>query len=134
LEAKVRDFLDDIQCAFECQNFERSIKFEDSDQDNNMCDVRYQEDYQRFSITIYPVFKTYPPEDQRKALLHELSHIITIPLSKINEDILNGTFHSRRDMRFAVERATSKIENILDGLLTGRLSYAVKAYARYLEP
>jgi hypothetical protein len=134
LEQKVEDFLQDMQWLFECGNFERHVTFKDQDEDGKMCEIKYEEDYQRIYIKIYPNFKGETPYYQRKALLHELSHIFCIPMNLLNLDLLDGRFHTREEMKFAHERATSKIENILDGLLQGKYKYALQAYKRYLEP
>ena len=104
----------------------------EKDEDNRMCEIKMEEDYQRLGLTIYPIFFNHSAEEQRKALLHEMCHTFTIPLSMLNKEILEGTFHSRNEMDFAHERACSKIENVLDALLQGRLRYASKAYKKYL--
>lgn len=131
---KIMEFMSDMQWLFECGNFDRIIVYPEKDKDHLMAEMSMEEDYQRIKLTIYPTFFKEREEDQRKALLHELSHIFTIPLSCIGKELLDGKFHSREEICFAHERAASKIENVLDALLQGRFKYAKKAYEKYLKP
>lgn len=73
-------------------------------------------------------------EEQRKMILHELCHTITLPSKILFYDFIDGNRTATKDQSlFLNERETSQIENIIDGLLQGKFKYATKAYAKYIE-
>lgn len=127
------DLLEGLQWMFGVQNYERSITYKESDADNYLATVKQEEDYQRISIEIYPAFWKESREDQRKTILHEFIHTWLHPLHYEACKMLEGKFSNKEMVRFAVERGTSSVENVVDSLLRGKLRYATKAYDKYLK-
>jgi hypothetical protein len=130
---KVREFLDDIDWLFSISNFDREIKIKEQDDGDIIAEFHYEEDYQRLTLTLYPRFFKDPPTEQRKTLLHELCHSLTLPSKQALHDLLNGKLIVGDQIQKINETETSKIENILDRLLQGKLQHAQKAYSNYLK-
>lgn len=130
---KVRTFLDEIQWLFQINNFDRQIVIKTEADGDLACEITYEEDYQRITIKIFPCFFTNNFQDQRKMILHELCHTITIPSKRLADDLLEGKLKTKDEIRDINERTTSQIENILDALLRGRSKYATQAYRNYLR-
>jgi hypothetical protein len=128
----IEKFLEEIQWLFNINNFDRRLSIMKEDEDDKCAEVTFVEDYQRIKIKIYPCFFKDNPKEQRKALLHELCHCITIPINRLTVDFMHGKAVTEETIRHEHEKATSKIENILDGLLQGRFQYARTAYNNYL--
>lgn len=131
--SKVCKFLDDIDWLFAIQNFDRNIVLKEKDEDNKCAEITFEEDYQRITVNIYPTFFKQTDKEQRKALLHELCHTITIPMNQLSIDFIRGKAVTEETFYSTMERATSQIENILDGLLRGRFKYASKAYQGFVK-
>lgn len=130
---RVQDFLESIDWFFALNNFDREIVIKEQDTDNIAAEFSFREEYQSVTVKIYPCFWTHSLADQRKMLLHELCHSITLPSKAVAYGLLDGkltTFDRIKDIN---EEATSKIENMLDSLLRGRKTYAKKAYKDYLK-
>jgi hypothetical protein len=130
---RIRVFFEGMDWLFQIQNLNKKIEWMKEDDGEKCAEVIYNEDYQRITIKIYPCFFEEELEDQRKALLHELCHTITIPMHKLTIEFMQGKAVTEETVRHAHERATSQIENILDGLLQGKLYYGKEAYAKYLK-
>lgn len=130
---KVTRFLDEIQWLFQINNFDRNLIIKKEEAGNLACEVTYEEDYQRITIRIFPCFFINSLQDQRKMILHELCHTITIPSKKIANDLLDGKLKTKDEIADINERATSQIENILDALLKGRSKYATQTYRNYIK-
>lgn len=130
---KALKFLEDIQWLFQVQNYEKTIEIMKEDEDEKCAEVTFTEDYQRIKVKLYPCFFEQTAKEQRKALLHELCHTITIPMNRAFVEFMEGKAVTQETARVLHERATSQIENIIDGLLQGRFSYARKAYNNYLK-
>ena len=129
---RIRKFFEGMDWLFQIQNLSKKIEWMKEEEDGKCAEVIYREDYQTITIKIYPCFFQEHPEDQRKALLHELCHVITIPMNKLTVEFMQGKAVTDETVRSIHERSTSQIENILDVLLQGRLCYAKKAYNDYL--
>lgn len=127
----VEKLLDGLQWLFQIQNFEKEIVINDED-DNLDASMDCEDNYQRLRLSIFPHFFEEKEATQRKIILHELCHTITLPSKKIAHDLLDGKLVTPQQIRETNEEATSKIENILDQLLQGNLTYARKAYQNYL--
>lgn len=130
---RVENFLSDIDGLFSVQNFEKTIVIKENNSDNLLCEISYEEDYQRITVYIYPIFFNEKPKNQRKSLLHELCHTITVPSKVLSYRLLDGKAVSFEEFKNENERATSKIENIIDGLLSGKKEYAKIAYSNYIK-
>jgi len=130
---KITKFLNGIQWLFNINGFERNIVIKKEDYEERAAQICYEEDYQRITLTIYPKFFKETQEFQRKILLHELCHCLTLQSKVIACNLLDGELQTRENIKYENERLTSKIENILDGLLQGRLKYAKEAYAGYIN-
>lgn len=135
---KVMSLLEQLDWMFSVQNFDRSVIFSKDDEyldDTPVhCRITYEEDYQRVAIEIFPTFFKMPLDEQRKTILHELIHTITIPLNKIAFALHAGNLYTPYQIKQSHERATSRMENIVDKLLRGNMKYAKKAYEDYLKP
>lgn len=132
---KIIKFLEQIDWMFSLNNFEKNIeiKSELDKEKHRTCEFSYSERYQWLTLKIWPDFFPLNSKTQRKYLLHEFCHSITLPSKTMAYDMLDGKL-ATHDMIDAInERATSRIENILDGLLQNKLRYAKKAYKEYLK-
>ena len=129
---KIIQFLNEIDWLFGTNGFERDIVYKEHDEGERCAEINYDEPYQSIVLSIYPCFFEEKPEDQRKILLHELCHTITMPSKVAMRSLLDGQLITRYAILNINERETSRIENILDGLLQGRLLYAKKTYKNYL--
>jgi len=131
---RVINFVEEIQCMFSIQNFERKITFFDVASDNTQASFVFDEEYQRIDLKIYPIFFDQTLEEQRKVLLHELCHSFTNPQKQLTDNIIvDGLFVGKNQIHETCEKSTSQIENALDALLQGKLKYAVTAYNNYLK-
>jgi len=130
---RVINFLTDIEWLFGIQNFDRKLTFKNEDDGGKEAEVNFDEEYQRITVKIYPCFWGESLADQRKALLHELCHSITLPSKVLFWDFIDGKATTKDHANDVNERATSQIENILDGLLRGRFKYAKRAYSEYIK-
>jgi hypothetical protein len=130
---KIVDLLDELQWLFHLNNFDRQIVLVKEDENNKGVQITFEEEYQRITLDIYPCFFKETPEEQRKMILHELCHTITIPLKVMAYDLADGVLVTKQQLEEGSERSTSKIENILNGLLQDRLVYAKQGYKNYLS-
>ena len=135
---RVENFLESIDWLFNLNNFDRTIilpkENEVFDSGTATAKIEYDIDYQTVDITLFPFFFERSLEDQRKTLLHELCHSLSFDSKRAINDLIDGKLVTKKRMIEIDEKMTSKIENILNGLLDGRLMYAKKAYADYLQP
>lgn len=130
---RIQRFLDEIEWLFGVQNFEKHITLKNEDRDGVASEINYEKEYQRITIYIYPTFFRSSLDDQRKYLLHELCHIITLQSKNLAYKINDGKVVTFEEIRAENEEMTSKIENLLNGLLQDKLQYAKKAYRNYLK-
>lgn len=130
---RILDLLGQMDWLFGLNNFERELIFKKVDEDDKGAEIAFEENYQRVTINIYPAYFEEKVEYQRKILLHEFCHCITIPSKCLGYDLLDGELVTRGQIKQENERMTSKFENILDGLLQGKLRYASKAYKDYVK-
>lgn len=134
---KVMVLLEQLDWMFSVQNFDRAVMFQKDDEyfddDPVHCRITYNEDYQRVTVEIFPTFFKKPLDEQRKIILHELIHTITIPLNQIAFALHAGNLYTPYQIKQSHERATSRIENILDKLLRGGMRCAKKSYKDYLK-
>lgn len=131
---KIEQFIEGMQWLFGVQNYDRTLKIKDKDEEDTAAEIIFNEKYQRIKIAIYPCFWEHTLKEQRKLLLHELCHTITLPMHHLAVEFLRGE-QASTETHFidTMERSTCQIENILDGLLQNRLKYAKKAYADYIK-
>jgi hypothetical protein len=126
-----------IDWMFQINGYDKDIVMKDCDESNgegrHLAEIRTEVDYQKVTVTIWPLFKTFSLEAQRKILLHELCHVINADSRRAKIESLDGKLTHEQRCKEINEEATSKIENILDRLLTGNLKYAKKAYEDYLK-
>lgn len=130
---KITDFFEAIDLLFQINNFSKTIICKEQDDEKKCAEIFLDIPYQTIEISIYPVFFRRTQKEQRKDLLHELCHCITLPTKIALHDLLSGKLIPSHILQNINEEATSKIENILDGLLQGRFKYATKAYSDYLK-
>lgn len=135
---KILALLEQFDWMFGVQNFHRNLVYKENDETSNgslkTAEIFFYEDYQELEIDLFPEFFKSSFQDQRKILLHEFCHVITIPSKKIAFDLLDGRLVTPDKIKDVNEEATSKIENLLDQLLRGNLTYAREAYKNYLMP
>jgi hypothetical protein len=130
---RITRFLDEMQWLFSINNYDRNIIFAEKDSDHTAAKIECDERYQRITLTIYPHFLTLELEDQRKALLHELCHVWTLDSKALTFDLLEGTHVTFEQAKNVNEVLTSRLENVLNGLLSDRLKYAKTGYKNYLK-
>lgn len=134
---RVRKFVEDLRFMFDVSMYEINIfsKNEDEEKGDQIIEatIEVDEKYQTIHIDIYPIFFKRNLENQRKTLLHEMCHILNTPLQEIAESLLAGKLVTEDLISAASEKATSRMENIIDALLKNRLTYAKDAYKDYLK-
>ena len=131
---RIENFLENIQWLFQIQNYDRKFSILKADDGEKKAEIHYDEEYQTIKISLYPLFFKSKLEDQRKILLHELCHTLTLPQKILFFDFIDGTKTATKDQSiFLNERETSQIENIIDGLLQGKFTYAKKAYRDFIK-
>lgn len=131
---KITNFLESMDWMFSTQYYEKNIILKKRKSGRAVLRIVYIVEYQQITIEIYPGFWELSLKEQRKALLHEMCHTITIPSKMAACDLLDGVFVPKERIVDINEEATSRIENILDRLLSNGLDYAKQAYADYLKP
>lgn len=130
---RITKFLNNIDWMFEINNHEKDVVFEKEDlEPNRYAEIEFEEKYHRMTVYIYPEFFKQDLQNQRKTLLHELCHTLTLPSKLIACELVDGKMHTKDHISHANEVLTSKLEHILDALLQGRLKYAREAYKDYL--
>jgi hypothetical protein len=134
---KIMELLEQLDWMFGTQNFDRSVVFEEDEEYYNgdpvSCKMTCDESYQVIKLHIYPNFFEHELPKQRRILLHEFVHTTTIPLYRTACNLHDGQLCTPEQIRQEHERATSRIDNILDRLLSGGMTYAKKAYKEYLK-
>lgn len=131
-EKRVFDLLEQLEYLFMVNGYSRSVSFKKTDVGVTAADVSIDRSYQRIHISIYPIFWEEDLQDQRKALLHEFCHTVTVPVQEVGEDLLKGKLRTSDELQKAVEETTSRVENLLDAQLRGRNRYARIAYKKYI--
>jgi hypothetical protein len=130
---KIQELLYVLGYLFQIQNFEKQIVYKEKD-NGNIAEMKYEEDYQRITLYIYPTFFTQEPTEQRKTLLHELCHTITVKQAENFENYIDGKRTTTKcEINEIMEKETSQIENIIDNLLTGNCKQEIKAYKGYIK-
>lgn len=132
-ERRIQAFLKEMEWTFGLQNYDRSISFLKEDYKEYAARVEIQDDYQRIQISIYPSFFDKDTRTQREYLLHEFCHYLTDPIASVAWHLSNGKFVTDDHRRFENEKSTSRVTNILDKLLTDKMSFAKSAYKKYLK-
>ena len=133
---RIIKFLEDIEWMFELNNWDRTLTevlVQPDEYPTLTAEVIPDMTYKDITIKLYPNFFTISLENQRKALLHELVHVVIQDTKMIADDLLHGKFHSQTEIKDANEKAVSTITYYLDYLLTGNLKYAKRAYKDYLK-
>lgn len=135
VKKKILELLEAFDWIFAVQNYSRTIHFhkEDHEKEGVAATILYIEEYSQIVIDVYPYFFELDAADQRKALLHELCHKITVPSKKLAMKLLDGKLVTPDEIQMINERTTSHIENILDKLLKGGLKFSRDAYKKYLD-
>jgi hypothetical protein len=134
---KIQNFINGIQWMFQIQNFSKTIVYKEADDqdEEKLAEIYFNEPYQRIEITIYPMFFTVSEMEQRKIIIHELCHTLTLPLKSLFYFFIDGTQTTTKpQINDLVERTNCQIENIIDALLQGKMKYAKEAYKNYLTP
>lgn len=138
-KARILALTEQFDWMFATKGFERKFIFREYEvEDDHLtenqgvaAEIHFDAKYQRFTISIYPPFWKMSLEEQRKGLLHEYCHTLTIGKKVLMHDMLEGKFVSSGMISSANEELTSKIENLLDSLLCGGSRYVKKAYRKY---
>jgi hypothetical protein len=134
---RITDLLGELDWLFGTHNFERDliVKTEDDINDGKKChaEIFFDEKYQTIEVTIYPCFFKETLEKQRKTILHEMIHTITLPSKSLSCDMLEGKLVTEEQVTKANEIETSKLENIIDSLLKNNKHYAKDAYKKYID-
>lgn len=130
---RIITFFNDVDWAFGINGYEKELCFPEEDKDQIAAEINYREKYQDVTIYIYPRFFKQSLDKQRKTLLHELCHSITLPSKSAIYDTLDGKLITPDRASQIDETAASKIENLLHALLIGKLKYFKDAYKNYLK-
>ncbi|MFA6295517.1 MAG: hypothetical protein WC666_03805 [Candidatus Paceibacterota bacterium] len=131
-QERIEKLLNNLGFMFNVHNFEKEIIHEQVD-NGSLADISYEENYQRLTLRVYPCFFKQTIDEQRKTILHELCHTITLPLRTSFHEFLDGKATTKEQIKFLNERETSILENLFDLLLKGELNYAKEAYKEYVN-
>lgn len=135
--ARAKKFVEEFRWMFDVSMYEIKfyVKHTDEEKDGGVtsASIEIDEKYQTIDINLYPIFFTKNLETQRKIMLHEMCHIISTPLQDAAESLLAGKLITDEAISAASEKSTSRMENIIDALLKGNLTYAKDAYKDYLK-
>jgi len=131
-ESKILDLLEAFDWMFQTMYHSRSVVIKDQDDENKAAEIFFRKEYQDMELSIYPCFFKQDAKKQRKNILHELCHTLTLPGKQAMHDLLDGKLVTADMIQSINEEETSRIENIIDSLLKGRMDYARKAYDQYL--
>jgi len=132
-EKQLQELLDSFDWFFGVKRMDRGLVYKERDEGGKSAEIRYEEDYQRITLYIYPCFWEGSRKERRKAILHEYCHIITIPSKVGMRELLDGKLITKDRIQEINERETSQIENIIDCLLQDHASYLPKSYKQYLN-
>lgn len=132
-KVRIQAFLKDMDWMFGLQNYDRSFTFEKENKENWAARIDVQEDYQRIQIFIYPSFFDVSLQKQREYLLHEFCHYLTDSIAVVAWKLSCGELVPDKLRKESVEKSTSMICNILDKLLTGKMTFVKKSYEDYLK-
>lgn len=132
LRRKIVDLLTDFDWMFGTSVMDRKLVYMEDDEDGKVAEVTIHEEYQQITIRVYPCFFNHSLKEQRKALLHEFCHVISAPSRLAMFDMKDGKLITEDQIKFINEKETSRIECILDLLLQGKLTFARKAYQKYI--
>lgn len=129
------DFTEQFEFLFAVNNYDRSFTYKKTESEDKgaSLDVSVDVPYQRIHINIYPCFWEQSLKEQRKQLLHEFCHTIIYPTQIVAEDLFDGEFRTKKEIKNAVEQSTSRITELLHAQLIGRNRYARVAYEKYLK-
>lgn len=133
---RITTLLEQLDWAFETNNFTRTlveVEQQPEDQPDLVAMVIPDMTYKELTVKIYPYFWELGLEKQRAALLHEMVHVITHDLKMIADGLLNGEFHTLKEIKEVNEKATSSITHLLDSLLQGYLTYLRRSYKDYVK-
>src|SRR3990167_10464390 len=130
---RVVEFLNAIDWFFDLNSYDKEVICKDVANGNVIAEITCDDVYRWVQVRLYPVFFTKTLEEQRKALLHEFCHSITLPSKDAMCELADGKLITPQRINSINETATSRIENMLDVLFRGRATYAPKAYADYLK-
>lgn len=135
--ARAKRFVEEFRWMFDVSMYEiqfyKKIADEERGEVVTSASIEVDERYQTIDINLYPIFFTKNLDIQRKILLHEMCHILNTPLQSAAESLLAGKLITDDMISEASEKATSRMENIIDALLKGNLTYAKNAYKDYLK-
>jgi len=122
-----------LSALFDVRAYQWYCNFPNKDEDNVALQIDVDEQYQRLTIKYFPTFFTHTRDEQRAFLLHEFCHIITHPLVDLLYSFKAGHLVTPQQVKAESERATSRVANIIHGLLTDEYSNSKKAYRVYLQ-
>lgn len=131
---KLMDLVFGLAPMFSVNMLDIEYRWMKEDDNKDLCaDITYDEPYQRITIRVYPVFFSLDLREQRKAILHEMCHIITLPSKLQANQLANGKIVTEQSSTDTNEKQTSQIENILDMLMTAKTTKAKTAYDNFLK-
>lgn len=129
---RVLQFMSDMEWAFDYQNFDRCVIFKKQPHTKDIaCQVICDWEYRRVTVEVFPCFFDASPEIQRGYLLHEFCHTFTDKLCNTAVALLNGKFYTFDQIKDLNEEATSRITQIIEALLKGKMRYARDGFAKY---
>lgn len=129
--ARITAFIKYFSSFFGLQNYEIKVVFKEEIENGNLAEIVIEEDYQRIKVDVMAEFFKETRIQQSKTLMHELAHSVCWGLYSIAWDMHNGKLHTKDNIRFQNEKATSIIENIVHKSLTMDLSKEKKEYEKY---
>lgn len=127
-------FVQTLAKLFDVYNHDIALEYEKEDKEDFAACIRYDSDYRRIHIKIYPCFFTHDSTSQASFLLHEFCHLFTIPFSDAIKDLHSGeAHHTWSDMKKLNERQTTAIEQVVSYFITGNAPKTLEAYKDFIK-
>lgn len=133
VKKKIMELVEGFYNLFNLNSFDIVYYWMEEDERDVCASIEYDEPYQRIDINVYPKFFTLDQRTQRKAILHEICHTITLPSKIQSASMLDGKLVTEKAITDLNERTTSIIENILDTVFINKSGRAKEAYKKYIK-
>lgn len=125
IHKNIESFINKLSVLFGVSGYVIKVLIKDDTQDSPYADIISDDEYQTLYINVYKTLLNESDDEIKKTLLHELCHTVTYNQMAISFDLLNGKLHTKQETKIESEKATSKIENLIDRLFKNPNIYKV---------
>lgn len=131
------NLMSDLDFLFGINAKNRELRYKDSDKKVNdistICEILVEEDYNRVTIYIYPIFWDKDQKERASSIIHEYCHILVNPLHDVAQNLIDGKLETWEHKRVAWEKSVCSIEYLITGFLSGKFKWAKKSFNSYLK-